>query len=216
VELISINVSLPKEIDHNNTHIQTSIFKQAVAGDIAVNQLNLAGDQQSDLKNHGGEHKAIYGFSAGHYNFWRHKLNNPSLHYGQFGENLTITHLDEASLCIGDRIQINDCVLEITQPRVPCFKLGIAFDLSTMQELFIQHAATGIYFRVLQTGSIHTGNKVERIHQHPEQLSVQTLFKAYFDKNFVDPETVLKQAAGIPELSNEWRQKVVTRINNTQ
>ena len=213
MKLVSINVSLPREIDHNNKHIQTSIFKQPVSGDIAVSQFNLAGDQQSDLKNHGGEHKAVYGFSASHYDFWREKLNNPDIVYGQFGENLTISNLDETSLCIGDQLQIGDCILEITQPRVPCFKLGIAFNLSTMPAMFIQHAATGIYFRVIQTGTISTGIPVERIYQHPEKLSIQTLFKAYFDKQFIDSDTVMKQAASIPELSSEWRQKVLSRIS---
>ena len=215
MELVSINVSLPREIVHNNKHIQTSIYKKPVAGEIAVGHSNLAGDRQSDLKNHGGEHKAVYGFSASHYHFWREKLNNPDIVYGQFGENLTITDLDETSLCIGDQLQIADCILEITQPRVPCFKLGIAFDLNTMPDLFIQHAATGIYFRVIQTGTINTGNTVERIRQHPAKLSVHTLFKAYFDKQFTNSEAVMHHALTIPELSTEWHQKVLSRVNRT-
>jgi len=139
-------------------------------------------------------------------------LAKPDLYYGQFGENLTISDLDEATLCIGDQLQIGDCILEITQPRVPCFKLGIALDLSTMPKLFVQHAATGIYFKVLQSGSISNSDQVELIYQQPKQLAVQTLFKAYFDKDFANANKVMQIASTIPELSDEWQQKVLSRL----
>jgi MOSC domain-containing protein YiiM len=212
VELKSINVSLPKEIEFNNEKMQTGIFKKPMSGSVAITQFNVTGDQQVDLKNHGGEHKAVYGFSANHYEYWQSALNNPNLSYGQFGENLSISDLDEATLCIGDHLQIADCILEITQPRVPCFKLGIAMNLRTMPKLFIEHAATGIYFRIIQPGIITAGQNVEHIYQHPKQLTVQQLFKAYFDKNFSDPVSVMQQAATIPQLSNEWQQKVQSRL----
>jgi MOSC domain-containing protein YiiM len=212
MKLKSINVSLPKEIVFNNEKMQTGIFKKPVSGSVAITQFNVTGDQQVDLKNHGGEHKAVYGFSANHYEYWKSALNNPNLSYGQFGENLSITDLDEAVLCIGDQLQIGDCILEITQPRVPCFKLGIAMNLRTMPKLFIKHAATGIYFRIIQPGIITTGQNIEHIYQHPEQLTVQQLFKAYFDNDFVDPVSVMQQAATIPQLSNEWQQKVQSRL----
>lgn len=171
------------------------------------------GDQQVDLINHGGEHKAVYAFSTNHYDFWRNKLNNSDLSFGQFGENLTITALDEAILCIGDQLQIGNCRLEITQPRVPCFKLGIALDNTAMPKLFVQNGATGIYFRVLQAGSISVGDQLEITYQHPKQLSVQTLFKAYFDKDFVHSAEIMTIAASIDELSNEWREKVLSRLS---
>ena len=212
MELVSINVSLSKEIEFNNEKIQTGIFKKPVAGSVAITQFNVTGDQQVDLKNHGGEHKAVYGFSADHYAYWRTNLDRPDLSYGQFGENLSITCLDEAILCIGDQLQIGECILEITQPRVPCFKLGIAMNLRIMPKLFIKNAATGIYFRIIQAGTITSGQQVERIYQHPEQLSVQQLFKAYFDSDFVDAISVMQQAATIPQLSHEWQQKVQTRL----
>lgn len=212
MKLISINVSLPVEVNYNNKIISTGIFKKPISGSVDVNQNGLFGDQQVDLINHGGEHKAVYGFSANHYDHWRKELDNPHLSYGQFGENLTITDLDEATLCIGDQLQIGNCILEITQPRAPCFKLGIALDLNAMPKLFVQSASTGIYFRVLHIGSIANGSLVKRIYHHPKRLSVQTLFKAYFDKQFVDANKVLNIASDIPELSGEWRQKVLARL----
>lgn len=212
MQLLSVNVSQPVEIKYNGKKISTSIFKKPVDGNIEVAEFNLAGDQQVDLENHGGGHKAVYGFSAEQYDYWREELERPELHYGQFGENLTISELDESILCIGDQLKIGDCILEVTQPRVPCFKLGIAFNLTTMPKLFIQHGHTGIYFKVLQTGSIKTGNNVERIYQHPKKLAVKTLFKAYFDPDVADAYKVMQLASEVDELSQEWREKVLARL----
>ena len=212
MKLLSINVSLPVDIDYNGQTISTGIFKKPISGSVEISPQGLIGDQQVDLSNHGGGHKAVYGFSANHYDYWRDSLAKPDLYYGRFGENLTISDLDEATLCIGDQLQIGDCILEITQPRVPCFKLGIALDLSTMPKLFVQHAATGIYFKVLQSGSISNNDQVELIYQQAKQLSVQTLFKAYFDKDFANANKIMQIACDIPELSNEWRQKALSRL----
>tara|TARA_R110001583_G_scaffold177418_2_gene332560 strand:+ start:64315 stop:64962 length:648 start_codon:yes stop_codon:yes gene_type:complete len=215
MKLVSVNVSLSVEIDYNNTRISTSIFKKPVAGEVAVSEFKLAGDQQVDLENHGGGHKAVYAFAAEQYDYWRQTLDRPELHYGQFGENLTISGLDEASVCIGDQIQIGDCILEATQPRIPCFKLGIALALQTMPKQFIDHGHTGIYFKVLKMGSIIAGDNVTRLHQHSHQLAVKTLFKAYFDPDFMEAEKVMQTAAETRELSDEWREKVFKRLAKT-
>ncbi|NOQ93884.1 MAG: MOSC domain-containing protein [Methylophaga sp.] len=212
MKLLSVNVSQPVEVEYNNTRIWTSIFKKPVDGNVDVERFNLDGDQQVDLENHGGGHKAVYGFSAEQYEYWRNELDRPELHYGQFGENLTISQFDESILCIGDQLQINDCILEVTQPRVPCFKLGIALALNTMPKLFIQHGHTGIYFKVLQAGTIKAYAQVERIYQHPQKLAVKTLFNAYFDNDFIDADKVLQLASEIHQLSDEWREKVLARL----
>ncbi len=212
MKLLSVNVSLAKQIDYNGKLVSTGIFKQPTTSTIAITGNKLEGDEQVDLKNHGGEHKAVYGFAAEHYDFWRNELNKPALAFGQFGENLTISGLDEATLHIGDQLQINDCILEITQPRVPCFKLGIALDQADMPKRFVQHGATGIYFRVIKPGSFTVNDTIEPIFTHPSKLSVQTLFKAYFDKSFSDADKIMQQAASIAELSREWQQKVQSRL----
>jgi MOSC domain-containing protein YiiM len=210
----SVNVSLPKQVQHKNKTVSTGIFKQPVAGRIAVNQFNLTGDQQVDLVNHGGEHKAVYGFASDHYAFWQQKLDQPEFPYGKFGENLTIDGLDESTLCIGDQLQVGESVLEITQPRVPCFKLGLAFNRDDMPRLFVEHAATGIYFRVIETGSVASGDPVRLKQPHPAKLSVQRLFKAYFDKSLDESEkqAVMREALEINALSIEWREKLESRL----
>lgn len=210
----SVNVSLPKRVQLKNKTVTTGIFKQPVSGRVAVNQFNLAGDQQVDLVNHGGEHKAVYGFASDHYAFWQQQLGQTEIHYGQFGENLTIDGLDENTLCIGDQLQVGESVLEITQPRVPCFKLGLAFSREDMPRLFVQNAATGIYFRVIETGSVASGDEVKLRQAHPAKLSVQRLFKAYFDNHLPEMEkkAVLQQALEIDALSIEWREKLEDRL----
>ncbi len=213
----SVNVSLPKQIQYKNKTVSTGIFKQAVSGRVIVKAFNLEGDKQVDLVNHGGEHKAVYGFAAEHYSYWQAKLGLVSLPFGKFGENLTIEGLDEATLCIGDRLKVGRTLLEISQPRVPCFKLGIAFKRDDMPRLFVEHAATGIYFRVIEAGSVAAGDTVTVVEPHPAKLTVQRVFRAYFDKSLPDNEKtpVIKQALTIDALSQEWREKLEKRLTQS-
>lgn len=212
MELISINVSLPSDIEYEGKIISTGIFKKPVECPVYVSRENLAGDRQVDLINHGGEHKAVYAFSCDHYPYWRNVLGKPDMNYGQIGENLTISGFDESTLHIGDQLQVGGCLLEITQPRVPCFKLGIAVGNKKMPRLFVQHFATGIYLRVLQEGVIETGHTVELVSPGKHQLSVKNLFRSYYDKHFSGARQVLETALDIPELSQEWRGKVLMRL----
>jgi MOSC domain-containing protein YiiM len=214
VELLSINVSLVREIEYNGKLISTGIFKQPISDAVFIGNTNIDGDEQVDLVNHGGEHKAVYAFSAHHYDYWRRALNQPSLSYGQFGENLTIENLDESQICIGDHLQVGEVILEVSQPRVPCFKLGLALNDKEMPQRFIKHGYTGVYFKVIKAGNIKTGDVVSTVYTHPAQLSVHKLFTAYFDKGFNNALDVMKQAANIDALSGEWMEKVMKRLNS--
>lgn len=143
MRLVSIHVSLPRPVAHGETAVMTGIFKTAVAGTVAVGWLNLAGDGQADLIHHGGESKAVYAYSLDHYAYWRDRLARDELPHGQFGENLTIAGLDESRSCIGDQLQIGNALFAISQPRVPCFKLGIRFSDARLPRLFAQSLRTG-------------------------------------------------------------------------
>ncbi len=214
MKLLSINTSAATEVEYQGKIISTGIFKQPVTAPLFISKESLKGDQQVDLKNHGGEHKAVYAFSSDHYPYWRDVLQNTQLTAGIFGENLTISGFDESILHIGDQISIGQCLLEVSQPRIPCFKLGIALKNKDMPRLFIDHFATGIYLRVLQEGLIEKGNKVEVIKEGPLKLSVQSVFRAYFDKDYTESIPIIEKALLIPELAPEWRKKLSVRLAN--
>lgn len=211
MNILSINVSRPREIEYRGKKITTGIFKQPLTGPVYISRHGLAGDSQADLKNHGGEHKAVYAFSADHYAHWSRQLRIPKLTFGSFGENLSISGFDESMLHIGDQLRIGECLLEISQPRVPCFKLGIALDVKEMPRLFVANFATGIYLRVIEEGSIETGAKVEVVKQGKFQLSVESVFRAIFDKNYKQSSYIMEKALLVPELSPEWREKLRAR-----
>ena len=212
MQLVSINTSLPKLIRYNGKEMLSGIFKQAVTGSVFVSKNNLEGDGQADLLNHGGEHKAVYGFSHNHYAYWREALGFPSLATGVFGENLTITNLDEEQLHIGDQLRIGELVLEVSQPRVPCYKLGIALGNKKAPQMFINHFETGVYFRVKQEGTICTNDTVEVIKRSAHAVSVKSLFRAYFDKSMVYSAEVLAAGLDVPELAPEWQEKIKKRL----
>lgn len=154
MKLVSVNVALPIPVQQGDRTIATGIFKKPVTGPVRVSLSNLEGDGQADLENHGGEYKAVYAYSLDHYDYWRGALNRVDMPYGQFGENLTVSELDEFDSCIGDQLRIGSALFTITQPRVPCFKLGIRLGDEKMPRLFSESARTGFYLRVLRTGVI--------------------------------------------------------------
>lgn len=212
MKIVSINTSQSKQVQHLDKMVSTGIFKQPRNEKVFVGKTNLDGDAQADLKNHGGEHKAVYAFSADHYDYWRQTLSRPDLSHGVFGENLTITALNESTLCIGDKLCIGQSVLQISQPRVPCFKLALAFDNQKMPNLFTKHFATGIYFRVLQQGFITPGDPVTVIKNSADSLSVQTLFQAYYDRTCDNALDIFKKALEIEALAPEWQEKLLKKL----
>ena len=214
MNLLSINTALSTDIEYKGKTISTGIFKRTVGGPVFISKKNLKGDIQADLKNHGGEHKAVYAFSSDHYTYWRKVLQSTELKPGAFGENLTISDFDESVLHIGDQLSIGQCILEITQPRVPCFKLGLAVGNQNMPRLFIESFATGAYLRVLQEGFVEAGSKVERVKEGVFKVNIKCLFRAYFDKNYPASRAIMERAVLIPELSCEWRKKLSTRLSS--
>ena len=212
MELASINLSTIKTIEHNGKQVSTGIFKQPTTGSVYVGKYNLEGDKQADLKNHGGRNKAVYGFSQDHYSYWASVLNNPHLKPGAFGENLTIAGLDESQIHIGDQFRLGECLLEVSQPRMPCFKLGIALNNSDIPRLFTEQGETGVYFRVIEEGPIKTGNQLELVISGPEKIAVKSLFRAYFDNSYRQAVEVLKTAVELRQLAEEWREILPKRI----
>ncbi len=187
--------------------VRTGIFKQPIAGGLSVGASGCKGDVQVDLVNHGGEHKAVYAFGLQHYPHWAQLLGR-DFSAGAFGENLSVSELDEKHVHIGDRFRAGTALLEVSQPRNPCFKLGIALGDERAPALFTLHFHTGVYFRVLEAGTIEAGDPLTLERAHPAALSVQALFRARHDRKSAGREDILHLAAGITELAPEWQEHV--------
>ena len=216
LQLQSVNVSLPIAVQYGQESIKTGIFKHPVAGPVRVGSYNLEGDAQADLENHGGLHKAVYAFSANHYAYWREALGRDAMDWGQFGENLSISNLDESERCIGDRLQIGSALFVITQPRVPCYKLGIRFGDEHMAKMFSHSGRTGFYLSVLREGVIEAGNAVEVVERGQHSVAVKPLFEAYMNRSGKDAARILQRALQVPELSSEWRAQIEQRLDRAQ
>jgi MOSC domain-containing protein YiiM len=214
--LHSVNVALPVAVAHEHASVLTGIFKQPVAGPVRVRQLNLEGDGQADLVHHGGASKAVYAYSLDHYAWWRKTLARDDLACGQFGENLTVAGLDEAQLCVGDQLRIGSALFTISQPRVPCFKLGIRFGDKRMPKMFADSLRTGVYLRVLQEGSIEAGDAVEMVPLGKGRIAIRSLFDAYFKPDDPTARALLARALEVPELSAEWHEHITQRLDRRQ
>ena len=172
MKLISVNVSKPKEIAARGRSVTTGIFKEPVAGRVRLGRLNLEGDGQADLRVHGGPDKAVYAYPFEHYDYWERELGRSDLAYGQFGENLTVEGMLEDVVHIGDVFKVGSALLQITQPRSPCYKLGIRMGSSGFPKRFMASGRPGFYLRVLEEGDMGAGDPIELARADPERLSV--------------------------------------------
>ena len=212
MKLISISVGLPREITWHGKSVRTSIWKSPVEGPIRVARLNLAGDEQSDLSVHGGVDKAVYAYPSEHYAYWRDQLGNPNLSWGAFGENFTIEGLVEDQVHIGDRFRVGSAEFIVTQPRMPCYKLGIRFDRPDMVKRFLQSRRSGFYLAVLQEGQVTAGDAIELVERQEGGLTVTDIVNLYT----VDSENqeILRRAVGLAALPESWREYFRQRLWN--
>jgi MOSC domain-containing protein YiiM len=204
VNIVSVNVGLPREVQWKGKTVRTSIFKAPVAGRVAVRQLNLDGDRQSDLSVHGGADKAVYAYPEEHYAFWRDELRAVDLPWGNFGENLTTRGLLENEVRIGDRYRVGSAELVVTQPRMPCYKLGVRFDRADIVKRFLQSGRSGFYFSVAQEGQLAAGDKIMLLARDDHAITVADVASLY-SSDAADPE-LLRRAIGSPGLPEGWRE----------
>jgi MOSC domain-containing protein YiiM len=179
MKLLSVNVGGPREIEWRGKLVRTSIFKAPKNGPVQVSKLNLEGDKQSDLSVHGGVNKAVYAYPVEHYSFWRRQLPDLDLAWGAFGENLTIEGLLETTIHIGDTLRIGSSEFIVTQPRLPCFKLGIRLGRPDMIDRFLRSERSGFYLAVLKEGEIAAGNDIELLTQDPQNVTVTDVVSLY-------------------------------------
>lgn len=210
MKILSINVSMGREISYMGKSLKTGIFKEPVRGRLMLRQLNLDGDAQSDLVNHGGIYKAVYVYSVENYEFWQHELHRDGFTFGRFGENFTVRGMLEDEVHIGDVFRVGSAKVEITQPRVPCYKLGIKMGLAEFPKMFLASGRVGFMLRVLEEGEVGEGDSLERIAVGPEKMTVRAInHLLYFDpENFRDARKALR----IPALSPGWRGSFEKRL----
>lgn len=203
MKLISVNVGLPREVGANGQRVLTGIFKEPVEGRVAVRRLNLDGDRQADLSVHGGPDKAVYAYPAEHYEFWRRELPEMELPFGMFGENLTVEGLREDEVNVGDRFRIGTAELQVTQPRVPCSKLGIKFGRADMVKRFLHSRRTGFYFRVVKEGEVGAGDAIALVARDPGNVTVADITRLYaFERNNAE---LLRRVLDLSALPEDWR-----------
>ena len=181
----------------------TGIFKAPVAGRVMVRRTNLDDDRQADLSVHGGVDQAVYVYPSEHYATWAQELGRSDFAYGQFGENLTIEGMLEDTVHIGDTFRVGGALLEVTQPRVPCYKLGLKMGSAKFPKQFLASHRTGYYVRVLEEGNVGAGDSIERISTDPERMTVQQAVRlAFFEQEDV---ALLEKVLRIRALSQDWR-----------
>ncbi len=211
MRLLSVNVSMPKEVPYRDKTITTGIFKEPVGGRVLLRPLNLEGDGQADLKGHGGIYKAAYVLSYKYYAHWERELGREGFPHGQFGENLTVEGMTDEEVHVGDVFRVGEALVEVTQPRVPCFKLALRMEEPGFLKPFMAHARVGYYLRVLEEGEVGAGDAIERVRTGPEGIAVRELFKLlYHDEEKLEGA---RRALCVPALSPGWRgsfEKIVT------
>ena len=212
MKVISVNVGLPREVVWKGLALQTAIFKAPVAGTVAIRKLNLAGDQQADLTVHGGSEKAVYAYPVEHYEYWRKQLPNVSLSWGAFGENLTTTGLNENTLSIGDVLRVGSAVLQVTQPRMPCYKLAIGFNRDDMIKRFLVSGRSGFYFSVVEPGDVGAESEAQILDRDINKITVSDVLRLYLGYTR-DPE-LLRRATNVRSLPENWRAQLLLRTKN--
>lgn len=203
--VVSVNVGMPRRIETRAGVILTSIFKSPVAGRRAVRGHNIEGDRQSDLSVHGGPSKAVYSYALERYPFWQEQLPETEFEYGIFGENLTTEGLLEEAVYIGDQFRIGSAVLQVTQPRMPCYKLGIRFQRADMVKRFWQSGYSGIYFSIVTEGDLAAGDPIERVAHDDDGISVSDVVRLYRGEETSDD--LYERALRAP-LSGSWKQEM--------
>ena len=209
--MISVNVGKPRLAAFRGVTVNTGIFKRPVEGRVALAATNLSGDGQADLAVHGGVDKAVYAYPVEHYDFWRETLQRDDFEYGQFGENFTVRGILENEITIGDVFRVGSAVVEVSQPRSPCSKLGIRMKMPEFPKLFLRSLRSGFYLRVLEEGEVGAGDRFDRLRRDPVAITVREMNHLFhFERENVE---AMRFAVRNQALSTDWRQPLLKRID---
>jgi len=213
MKLVSVNCGLPREVEWHGRRVVTGIFKEPVGGRVALRKLNLDGDRQADLTVHGGEAKAVYCYPLSHYEYWKAELPGLHLPIGMFGENFTTDGLSENNAFLGDRFSIGSAEVVVTQPRLPCYKLGIRFQSDAMVKRFLASGRTGFYVAVTREGHVTAKDTIALIERDPNSVPVSEVTRLYVTKRFTDEDVdSMKRMLRIAILPDSWKDHFEERL----
>jgi MOSC domain-containing protein YiiM len=212
MELLAISTGRVRELDYDRRRVLTGIYKEPVAGTVRITALGLEDDVQVDRENHGGPDKAVYAYTIENYRHWERELGRDPLPFGQFGENFTVLGMPDESVHVGDVFRIGTALLQVTQPRVPCFKLGIKMGDITFVGTFRRSGRVGFYLRVLEEGEVRAGDAITRISEDRKKLNIRDAMLA------IDPgprqREIIRHALSIAALSEAWRNDLGKRLKD--
>lgn len=209
MKIISVNVGMPQLVEYNGEPITTAIYKSPVGGKVKVNALNLAGDAQADLRVHGGASKSVYAYPFEHYEFWQNEYPGKDLPIAIFGENLTTKGILETEICAGDRIRVGTAEFMVTEPRFPCFKLGIRFGRKDIIRRFQKSRRSGFYLSVAKPGEIEAGDAIEFIERDPNRVTIEELVRLADEKNVLE---IAQRALKVEALPERWKEQIRKRL----
>src|SRR3954447_11169750 len=202
-KLLSVNVGMPKDVSWRGKTVFTGVFKDPVAGPCRVGKLNVDGDGQGDVGGHGGEQRAVFVYQFDSYRYWENELGRSDFVYGQFGENFTVEGLGDDEVCIGDRYRIGTVLVEVTQPRVTCYRVGLRMNDPRIPALLVSHRRPGFYFRVLAEGEVQAGDEIFKLASGAEQMAVAEVDALLYLPGH--PRQQLLRALRIAALSPGWQ-----------
>jgi len=206
MKLVSLNIGLPREVVWRGINVTTGIFKQPVEGRVTLRKLNLDGDRQADLNVHGGEYKAIYCYPLAHYDYWKKELPGQQLPMGVFGENFTVDGALEDSVHLGDQFSVGTAEVVVTQPRLPCYKLGVRFQSDDMVKRFLVSRRTGFYFAVIREGEVGAGDEIKAIARDPNAVPVSEITRLYIATTYGDADVIsIGRALQVAALPESWK-----------
>jgi MOSC domain-containing protein YiiM len=205
--LLSVNVGSPREITYRKRSVTTSIWKAPVAGRVAARDDRLEGDRQSDARYHGGYDKAVYAYAREDYEWWEAELGRP-LAPGTFGENLTTEGIDVTGARVGERWEVGDVVLEVSEPRLPCFKLGIRVEEPRFVKRFGAAGRPGAYLRIVEEGELGAGDPIRVVDRPDHPVTVGLMARARLHDASLWP-LLLPAAPALPE---KWRRRAQRRV----
>ena len=210
MKITSTNIAKPTTIIWNGKEVITGIYKTPTNQSIYLGKHNVTGDEVTDRKHHGGEFKACYLFSENHYEYWKNLYPNLDWNWGMFGENLTVSDLDETKIKIGDIYKVGGALIQITQPREPCFKFGVKFGSQLAIKHFIDFGFSGTYVRVLEDGLVKIGDTFQLVKQAENSITTYQFFDLLFSKE--KNKNLIKLILNNDALPNKKRDKLIAYL----